>query len=52
MLVKILVNSVISTIEAKFMTVDITNFYLNTPLKQYEYVWLQLEEIPEEIVTE
>jgi hypothetical protein len=29
---KILLNSIISTAEAKFCTMDITNFYLNTPL--------------------
>ena len=32
-LVKILLNSVISTPGAKFMTADVKNFYLNTPLK-------------------
>ena len=31
--VKILLNSVISTEGAKFMTVDIKDFYLNTPMK-------------------
>ena len=30
---KILFNSIISTPGAKFMTMDISNFYLNTPLK-------------------
>ena len=30
--VKLLVNSVISTEEAELMTIDIKNFYLNTPL--------------------
>ena len=34
------------------MTGDIKNFYLNTPFKLYEYVCLQLEDIPEEIVIE
>jgi hypothetical protein len=29
---KILINSVISTMGAKFLVIDITNFYLNTPL--------------------
>jgi hypothetical protein len=28
---KILINSVISTLGAKFLVIDITNFYLNTP---------------------
>jgi hypothetical protein len=30
---KTLFNSVISTADAQFMTMDISNFYLNTPLK-------------------
>ncbi len=34
---KCLFNSVVSTPGAKYMTVDIKNFYLNTPLDQYEY---------------
>ena len=40
---KILFNSVISTKGAKFMTADISNFYLNTPLKRPEYVRLSLK---------
>jgi hypothetical protein len=30
--VKLLINSTISTAEAKFMTMDIKDFYLNTPM--------------------
>ena len=30
---RLLLNSIISTPKAKFMTMDIKNFYLNTPLK-------------------
>ena len=52
LLVKILVNSVISTILAKFMTREINIFYPSTPLKWYEYVRLRLEDIPKEILTE
>ena len=36
--VKLLLNSVISTPEARYMTMDIKDFYLNTPLKRYEYL--------------
>ena len=32
------------------MTIDISNFYLNTPMKQYEYLLLNLSDIPEEII--
>ena len=49
---KILLNSVVSTPGAKFMTIDLSNFYLNTPMKRYEYVKLRLSDIPEEIIAE
>ena len=47
---KILFNSVVSTENAKFMTMDISNFYLMTPLKRPEYVRVSLGDIPEEII--
>lgn len=46
----ILANSVISTPGAKFMTMDIKEFYYGTPLDCYEYVHIALENIPGEIV--
>ena len=50
-LVKLLFNSVISTPNAKFMTLDISNFYLNTPMqKRYEYMRMHLDTIPEQII--
>ena len=36
--VKLLINSVISTPGARFFTMDIKNFYLNTPMTRYEYM--------------
>jgi hypothetical protein len=36
--VKCHLNSVVSTPSAKYMTLDIHNFYLNTPLPNYEYM--------------
>ena len=41
--VKLLLNSVVSSPGAKFMTMDITNFYLKTPLKRKEYFRMKLE---------
>ena len=38
---KLLFNSVISTHSACFVTMDIANFYLMTPLKRLEYVNFQ-----------
>ena len=43
-------NSVLSTKNAKFMFVDITNFYLNNTTDIYEYMKLPLDIIPEEII--
>jgi hypothetical protein len=49
-LFKIMLNSVISTQGARFMTLDIKNFYLNTPMEQYKYVHIKLDGIPEETI--
>jgi len=35
---KISFNSIVSTPGAKFMTMDISNMYLNTPLKDFQYM--------------
>ena len=34
------------------MTLDVKNFYLNTPMVRYKYVQIKLEDIPEEIIHE
>jgi hypothetical protein len=44
---KILINSVISTKDAKFIVVDINNFYLNTPLGRFEYMVINLASLPQ-----
>ena len=49
---KLLFNSVVSTKGAKFMTMNISNFYLMTPLKRPEYIRVSLKDIPEEIIKE
>ena len=36
--VKLLFNSIVSTKDAKFMGIDIKNFYLNTPMERYQYM--------------
>jgi hypothetical protein len=48
--VKILINSVISTPGAKFLVVDINNFYLNTPLGRFEYMVINLVSLPQETI--
>ena len=52
LLAKILFNSVISTKGARFMTGDIKNFYLMSPLKRKECVKLKLADIPLEVINE
>jgi hypothetical protein len=41
--VKLLLNSIISTCNAKFMTLYLKDFYLMTPIKCYEYFRMKLE---------
>eukprot|EP00804_Cyclotella_cryptica_P016746 CCRYP_002051-RA/>CCRYP_002051-RA protein AED:0.35 eAED:0.35 QI:0/0/0/0.66/1/1/3/0/318 len=48
--VKILLNSVISTVNAKFMTIDIKDFYLNMPMERPEYMRLKLADISATII--
>ena len=52
LLAKIFFNSVISTPNARFLTADISNFYLNTPMTRYEYVRLSMRDIPDKIIKE
>ena len=48
--IKLLLNSIISTPGAKFMTMDIKDFYLNTPMARYEYMQLKLADMPEDVI--
>jgi hypothetical protein len=45
---KIPINSVISTLGAKFLVIDIKKFYLNTPLGRFEYMVINLSSLPQE----
>lgn len=47
--VKLLFNSVLSTPGAKFMCLDIGNFYLGTHMERPEFMFLPLDLIPEEM---
>eukprot|EP00956_Cyclotella_meneghiniana_P017716 scaffold29109_cov56-Cyclotella_meneghiniana.AAC.5 len=49
---KLLFNSVVSTPGAKFMTMDISNFYLMTPLLRPEYLRIKMADLPDEIIQE
>ena len=50
--VKLLWNSIVSTDRANFFTMDIKNFYLNTPLTRYEYMRLKMSDIPDDVIEE
>ena len=48
--IKLMFNSVISTPQARFMTIDINNFYLNTILPEHEYMKIPIKIIPPIII--
>lgn len=47
---KIIFSSVISTPGARFISFDTKNFYLGTPMTEYEYITLHINIIPQEII--
>jgi hypothetical protein len=49
---RLLFNSIISTKGACFKTMDISNFYLNSPLPCPEFIHIKLSDIPDEIIVE
>jgi hypothetical protein len=46
----IFINSVIYTQGAQLMVIDITNFYLNTPLGRFEYMVINFASLPQETI--
>ncbi len=50
--VKLMFNSIISMPGAKFMTIDIKNFYLMTLMDLYKYFCMKLELFPADIIDE
>ena len=50
--VKLLLNSVLSTPQAKFVTADIANFYLNNPMARFEYMRIPICDIPPSIMAQ
>ncbi len=49
--VKLLINSIILTDGAKFMTMDIKDFYLSTPMPRFEYIRLCIADMPDDVIT-
>ena len=50
--VKLLINSFTSTKGVKFMSIDIEDFCLNTPMSRYEYMRLKIAELPQDLIDE
>ena len=48
--VKLLLNSIISTLGAKNITIDIKYFYLNNPMTRFEYMRLKLTNLSNDFV--
>ena len=51
-ILKLIINSVILRAGENFVAFDISNFYLDTPMKKAEYVKMQFSKIPQECVDE
>jgi hypothetical protein len=47
--IKLLLNTVVSSDHAKFMTADIKDFYLGTPLPHHEWMRVELKQIPHDV---
>ena len=48
--VKILLNSIISTPDAKFLGLDLKDFYLNTPMERPEFLQMKIDTFPEDVI--
>ena len=48
--VKLLINKIVSTLNAKFIKTDIKDFYLNTPMAQNKYMCLKISNLPKIMV--
>ena len=48
--VKLLLNRIVLKINAHFMTIDIKDFYLNTPIARSKYMRLKLSDLPKSVV--
>jgi hypothetical protein len=51
LIVKLLLNSVVSTNNAKFMTIDMKDFYLMTTMSRYEYFCMKIDLFPKDIIS-
>ena len=51
-LIKILLNSVLFRKGAQFSTINLKNFYLDTPMKDTEHVRIKISNIPDKFINE
>ena len=51
-LVKLVLHIVLSRKDAKYVTFDISSFYLQTPIDRPEYVCINLSDIPQDFIDE
>ena len=47
---KLLLDSIVSILNAKFMTIDVKGFYLNNPVAQSKYMRLKISDLPKSVV--
>jgi hypothetical protein len=50
--IKLLINSMISTPRARFLMMDIKNFYPCTPMTRYKYMQLKFSNMPDNIIAQ
>ena len=48
--VKLLINSIISTPGAKFLGLDLKDFYLNTPMDRPEFLRMKIDNFPDDVI--
>ena len=51
-LFKIIINSVLLRRNARFFSIDLKNFYLQTPIERSKYVRIKFSDIPQEFIEE
>ena len=48
----ILFNSTLSTKGGRFMCIDLKDFYLGKYMNRYEYMWIMMSDIPQDIINQ
>ena len=48
--IKLLFNNIVSTPGAKFLGLDLKDFYMNTPLERLEYMRMKLSTFPDDVI--